>query len=248
MSENSIVPSMDKILSAVNSDLNDFSKNGTTQSETNNTAQNINCVFDATKWYLQNYPKVKTAKKETVNKKENIDTSDGTKTYVADDKKTSKKSGLGKTIAILIVIAVIVTIGFCLYFSYDNSQYSDIDYYDSNQIYEEDTTEELPYYDYDMIIDVGETDVRSIALNETVVYLFSPSESGNYTFYSTSDGYDFDCEVYDSYYNSIMYDTNEGDFYIDGYFEAGQKYYFVVWVCNTAGEVTVNLDQGDCYE
>lgn len=106
MSENSIVPSMERILNAVNSDLNNFSNNEIAQENTNNETDNTDYVFDAEKWYLQNYPKKVNIKKEDI---------DEPIFSISNEDKTPKKSDMSKGNIILLAIALIVLIGFCLY-------------------------------------------------------------------------------------------------------------------------------------
>lgn len=223
MSENSVMPSLDKIMNAVNSDLIDPHKN---QVPDRKSFDKNESIFDASKWYLQDYPKKVNIKKEDKDK---------TIYSASNDEKNPEKSGVVKTIGILIAVAVIALIGFCLYFSYENSQYPEANYYDANQIYEENSY-------YDMELTVGSSDTRYIDLNETVVYSFTPSVSDEYTFYSISENTDPDCKVYNSSNELIGEDDEDGDVYYSNTFIAGETYYFHVYVYENGANVTVNLD------
>lgn len=230
MNNNSVMPSLDKIMNAVNSDLIDHRKNQVQVPDSNRGLLDKNeLIFDATKWYLQDYPNKVDSKKVKM-KKEDIDKPISS---ISNDDKMPKKSGVGKTIAVLIAIVSLVLIGFCLYFFYESSNYTEP--YHDTAVYEENSY-------YDMELTVGSSDTRYIDLDEIIIYSFIPTVSGEYTFYSTSDNTDPDCEVYNSSKENIAEDHEYGDVHISNNFIAGETYYFQVYVYENGANVTVNLD------
>lgn len=107
MNKNSVMPSLDKIINAVNSDLIDSYKNQVQVPDSDGGLFDKNeLIFDAAKWYLQDYPEKVNIKKADI---------DEPISRVSNDDKMPEKSGLSKGDVILFAIASIVLIGFCLY-------------------------------------------------------------------------------------------------------------------------------------
>ena len=80
-----------------------------------------------------------------------------------------------------------------------------------------------------------------------ILYAFTPTESGNYCFYSSDNSSDTYGHLFDEYMNCINSDDDsngDGNFYVLNYLEAGVTYYFGSRMYSeetTSGNYTVNL-------
>ncbi len=99
MNENSVIPSLDKIMNAVNSDLM-RTYNEQSQDSGGELASKIESIFDANEWYLQDYTENTAAEQEEIDK---------FISNMPDDIDLPKKSNKGKIIALIIAAAFIVT-------------------------------------------------------------------------------------------------------------------------------------------